>query len=52
MEKEKSDNQKNNHPKYDCDDCKYYPCTHHHIKGTDAKIKYNICGDHSSRGCP
>ena len=52
MEKEKSDNQKNNHTKYDCDDCKYYPCTHHHIKGTDEKIKYNICGDHSSRGCP
>ena len=50
MEKEKSDNQKNNNPKYDCDDCMYYPCTHH-IKGTYAKIKYNICGDHSSRGC-
>jgi len=41
-------------PKYDCDDCAYYPCYHQKMvdtTGDDAKLKYNVCGDHSSRGC-
>jgi hypothetical protein len=40
-------------PKYDCDDCAYYPCYHQEMvdtTGDDAKLKYNLCGDHSSRG--
>lgn len=37
---------------YDCDDCSHYPCVHQEIEGDDAKLKYNTCGDHSSRGCP
>lgn len=31
-------------PKYDCDDCSYYPC----MTNMDKK-KYGICGDHSER---
>jgi len=41
-------------PKYDCDDCKHYPCIHQEMvdtTGDDAKLKYDVCGDHSSRGC-
>ena len=40
-------------PEWDCDDCKYYPCTHQHIKkDKNAKLRYNTCGDHSKRGTP
>lgn len=39
-------------PKWDCDDCKYYPCTHHEIVGKENKLRYNQCGDHSDRGTP
>ena len=40
-------------PKWDCDDCKYYPCTHQHkIKDNNAKLRYDTCGDHSERGTP
>jgi hypothetical protein len=37
-------------PKWDCDDCKHYPCIHQEIAGRDKKLKYNQCGDHSKRG--
>jgi len=37
--------------KYDCDDCKYYPCSANRVlKGR--KIPYGICGDHSERATP
>ena len=40
-------------PKWDCDDCKYYPCTHQYMmKNNNAKLRYNTCGDHSERGTP
>lgn len=39
-------------PKWDCDDCKHYPCTHHDITNKDNKLRYNQCGDHSKRGTP
>lgn len=38
------------HTKWDCDDCKHYPCTHQDIVGNNKKLKYNQCGDHSERG--
>lgn len=38
--------------KYDCDDCRYYPCAYQAIKGKGKKIIYNQCGDHSERGTP
>jgi len=42
-----------NIPKWNCDDCKHYPCTHQHImKDNKAKLKYKTCGDHSERGTP
>jgi hypothetical protein len=39
-------------PKWDCDDCKYYPCVHQDMTAKTNKIRYNECGDHSERGTP
>ena len=38
-------------PKYDCDDCRYYPCqTEPDSHGSQQrKIEYGKCGDHSER---
>ena len=36
-----------NKSKYNCDDCKFYPCTNDRFQ---LKTKYGICGDHSERG--
>lgn len=38
-------------PKYDCDDCKHYPCqTEPDSHGSrQRKIEYGKCGDHSER---
>ena len=37
-------------PKWDCDDCKHYPCAYN--RELKLKIKLNGCGDHSERGTP
>jgi hypothetical protein len=38
-------------PKYDCDDCRHYPCqTEPDSHGSQQrKIEYGKCGDHSKR---
>lgn len=38
--------------KWDCDDCKHYPCVHHDITNKENKLRYNQFGDHSERGTP
>ena len=37
-------------PKWDCDNCKYYPCARYNSINKKNKVKYNQCGDHSERG--
>lgn len=38
-------------PKWDCDDCKHYPCAHQQMMNDlNAKLRYDTCGDHSERG--
>ena len=37
--------------KYDCDDCKYWPCVGLTEYG-QKKLKHGTCGDHSERPTP
>ena len=40
-------------PEWDCDDCKYYPCTlQEWSSNKNRKLRLNECGDHSERGTP